>query len=251
MQGFWVRVDADGNTGGIEFTNAMRSHQAAILRAPSVKNIFRFVIDNNGQTDEAVINFTPNAKESVEDYDSRKMYSNIIAQVATLVGNDDLVINSLPSYNEASVTTKITLKEDGLYTLKATEQLGELQNTPVVLEDLLTNQKVSFNVGESYSFKGNKTDANRFVIHFGDIPLSVNSTTVAAPIVFANNKQITIKLAEVNNAQAIVYNVSGQLIQTVNVSNNFTQINTNLPSGVYVVEINNGGTITREKVVIQ
>ena len=124
-------------------------------------------------------------------------------------------------------------------------------NMPVVLEDLLTKQKVSFNVGETYSFKGNKDDANRFVIHFGDIPLSVNNTSAIAPIVFANNKLITVKLAEANNAQATIYNVSGQLVQTVNVTNTFTQINSNLPSGVYVVEINNGGTITREKVVIQ
>ena len=198
-----------------------------------------------------MINFTPNAEEEVESYDSRKMYSNIQAQVATVVNNQDLVINSLPSYYNASVPAKVKFTEAGLYTLSATQQSGELQNTPVVLEDLLTKQKVSFNAGETYTFKGNKDDANRFVIHFGDIPLSVNNTSAIAPIVFANNKLITVKLAEANNAQATIYNVSGQLVQTVNVTNTFTQINSNLPSGVYVVEINNGGTITREKVVIQ
>ncbi len=250
LQGFWVKKVGPG-TGTFSFEKSNRSHQTGTLRKPQQQNIFRFNISKDGVSDEAVINFTPNAEEEVESYDSRKMYSNIQAQVATVVNNQDLVINSLPSYYDASVPAKVKFTEAGLYTLSATQQSGELQNTPVVLEDLLTKQKVSFNAGETYTFKGNKDDANRFVIHFGDIPLSVNNTSAIAPIVFANNKLITVKLAEANNAQATIYNVSGQLVQTVNVTNTFTQINSNLPSGVYVVEINNGGTITREKVVIQ
>jgi hypothetical protein len=251
MQGFWVRVDADGNTGQIAFDNTMRSHQTGVLRVAQDKQIFRFVVRKDNQTDESVIVFNPNAKEGVEDYDSRKMYSNVKAQVATVVNNEDLVINGLPYADGASVVTKVTLKEDGIYSLEATEQTAALSYIQVVLEDKLTDTKVSFNVGEKYSFKGNTTDANRFVIHFGDIPLSTSNVNATAPIIFASNKQITVKLAEVNNAKATVYNISGQLVQTVNVSNTFTQINTNLPSGVYLVEINNGGTLTREKVVIE
>jgi hypothetical protein len=251
MQAFWVRVNADGNTGQIAFDNTMRSHQTGILRAPQTKSVFRFVIEKDGQTDESVILFDINAQETVEDYDSRKMYSNVTAQVSTVVEGEDIVINGLPYADGAVVPTKVTLKEDGVYTLEATEQIGGLTNMPVTLEDKLTNTIVSFNAGEKYTFKGNTTDENRFVIRFGDIPLSTTTVTATAPVIFVTNNQITVKVSEVNNAELRIVNINGQLVQTQNINNSLTQINTHLPTGVYIVELNNGGELTREKVIIQ
>ncbi len=252
MQGFWVQKIGDGLSGNLTINKSMRSHQTGVpLRFVSNKNIFRFVIENNGQTDEAVINFTSSAREDFEIFDSKKMYSNISAQVATICGNNDLVINSLPSYYDVSVPVKISLKENGIFTLKATQQIGLLQNEQIVLEDLLTNHKVSFNAGEKYTFKGNKEDVNRFIIHFGDIPLSVKSTLENTPIIIANNKQLTIKINEVNNAQISVYSLNGQLIENFEITNSFTQISTNYSSGIYLIEIINKGITTREKIIIQ
>ena len=51
MQGFWVRVNSDENTGGIALNNSLRSHQSGILRTPQTKDVFRFLIkkDKNSQ----------------------------------------------------------------------------------------------------------------------------------------------------------------------------------------------------------
>jgi hypothetical protein len=252
MQGFWVRVDADGNTGGIAFDNNMRIHRSSeILRAPQQKDIFRFVVNKNGQVDEAVINFTTNASEEFEAYDSRKMYSNITAQLATVAGSEELVINSLPTPDETSVPTKVKFTENGLYTLEATQQSGTLADYYVSLEDKTTKQIVSFKAGEKYSFKGDVNDTERFVVHFSLMPLNTNIVKGNSVTIFANNNQITIQGENLNNAQVRILNISGQLIQSSTISGNQNTLPANFVSGVYVVELNNNGVITREKIVIQ
>jgi hypothetical protein len=173
------------------------------------------------------------------------------SDLSTIVNEEDVVINSLPDANHAVVETKLVIKEEGLYVLEATEQLGNLQGIQVVLEDKNTGNKVSFNAGEKYSFKGKTSDVNRFAIHFGDIPLSTVGVPQNSSLIYANNKQINIKLSEVNNAKVSVYNTSGQLVHTANLTNTLTQINSTLPSGIYVVEVVNGNVVTREKVIIQ
>ena len=142
------------------------------------------------------------------------------AQVATVAGNDDLVINSLPSPDGASVITKITLKENGLYTLEATQQIGALADYYVSLNDKSTNQIVSFKAGEKYSFKGDVNDAERFVVHFSLMPLNTNVTNANAVVIFANNHQIVIQSENLNNAQVRVLNISGQIIETTTISGN-------------------------------
>ena len=251
LQAFWVRVDEDGQTGGIVFDNTMRSHQIGKLRVVSTKDVFRFKIVDNTESDEAVIHFDFNADESFDDYDSRKFWTNSATQISTIANEEDVVINSLPDANHAVVETKLVIKEEGLYVLEATEQLGNLQGIQVVLEDKNTGNKVSFNAGEKYSFKGKTSDVNRFAIHFGDIPLSTVGVPQNSSLIYANNKQINIKLSEVNNAKVSVYNTSGQLVHTANLTNTLTQINSTLPSGIYVVEVVNGNVVTREKVIIQ
>ncbi len=251
LQGFWVRVDEDGQTGGVVFDNTMRSHQIGKLRVAETKDLFRFKIVNNNESDEAVINFDVNAEENFDPYDSRKYWTNFDAQISTVASNEDLVINSLPNVNNTVVETKLYLKEDGLYVLEATEQSGNLQNLQVVLEDKFTGQMIGFNAGEKYSFKGKSSDENRFVIHFGDIPLNnfvVNPNTV---LIFVNNNQINVKIKDIDGAKLSVYNINGQLLQSTNLTNSFTQINTTFPSGIYIIEVQNANVITREKVIIK
>jgi hypothetical protein len=166
------------------------------------------------------------------------------------VDGEDLVINSLPSPDETSVPTKVKLTENGLYTLEATQQNGALADYYVSLEDKATKQIVSFKAGEKYNFKGDVNDAERFIVHFSLMPLHTNVTNAKAVVIFANNNQIVIQGENLNNAQVRVLNVSGQLIQSSTISGNQNTLPANFVSGVYVVELNNNGVITREKIVL-
>ena len=70
-------------------------------------------------------------------------------------------------------------------------------------------------------------------------------------LIFVNNNQINVKIKDIDGAKLSVYNINGQLLQSTNLTNSFTQINTTFPSGIYIIEVQNANVITREKVIIK
>lgn len=251
LQGFWVRVDADGNTGSLGFDNTMRSHRAGVA-IEQEHNILRFVITDGTNKDEAIINFDDNADTLVEAYDSRKMYSNIDAQIATVVDGEELVINSLPESEATSVPVKVNINKDGLYTLEATEQLGNLQGTNIYLEDLYTNQTVNFNAGDKYVFDAKTTDSDRFVVHFNVLSVSTNDVAVNESIlIFGANKDVVVQGKALQNAQLSVFNLGGKLLKSTTLNGTHNIIPLDLSTGVYLVEVNNQGTVSRAKVILK
>lgn len=251
MQAFWVRVNADGQTGGVSFDNSMRSHQIGKLRNSEIKDLFRFKIANSKESDEAIINFDYNSEEGVNDYDSRKFWGNSSVQISTVSNEEALVINTLPDYNDASIETILKLKEDGLYYLEAIEQSGNLNGLQVILEDKKTGIVTSFNAGEKYSFKGSVTDEDRFIVRFGEVPLSVLNSKPSKVLIYSTQKTIHFYLTDVNLANANIYSSTGQLVQQLTLNENITEVKTSLPSGIYVVEVQNNKEVTREKIIIQ
>jgi hypothetical protein len=95
-QGFWVRVQADGQTGSLNFTNAMRSHQAGQPFRDDVNEVVRLVISSSSSVDETVVYLNTMADNGFDSYDSRKqMEANSRVQLWSSLANERLAINGL------------------------------------------------------------------------------------------------------------------------------------------------------------
>ncbi|MCX6308101.1 MAG: hypothetical protein NTY32_04430, partial [Bacteroidia bacterium] len=98
-----VRAVAGGGT--LTLKNSMRLHESTtnVLKAPSTRSIgdplLRLQVSNGTNTDEAVIHFSENATNSLDDYDSPKMSNDnsAIPEIFTTVEGEKMVINGLNS----------------------------------------------------------------------------------------------------------------------------------------------------------
>lgn len=250
MQAFWTLVSSDGLTGGITFNNASRSHDSALkLRAGSVKQLIRVRLNDSGITDELVINFNDNALSSFEQYDSKKFFSGTLSELSCPIGNEDLVINSLPIANWLVVPVKVTLKKSGTFSFLAIGFEG-MDDYDVHIEDKVLQTVTPFNDGTTYEFSANTgVVTNRFEIIFALKGTTVGIEKISKDvIVFGFNNTINISLSNINKASVRVYNATGQLLFTHPLTTLKTVLPTNFSAGIYFVEVINNGKSTAQKI---
>jgi len=157
MQAFWVKVDLDGQTAALAFTNTARSHQDQIsgtnrLRAPKLvdNTLLRLKVSNGINNDEAIILTDPNAQDTFDYYDSQKMTNdNVnIPEIFTLAGSEELVINHM---NNLTGNKELTLGfrpgKGGEFTIQASEISNFSSDTKVILLDKLLNVEQELTIG--------------------------------------------------------------------------------------------------------
>lgn len=250
MQGFWTLVETDGQIGTLTFNNDFRSHNSSLqLLSSKEKQLFRVKLSNGFVTDELVINFDANALESVEDYDSKKMYSGNLSELAALVEDEELVINSLPSAYSTEVPVKLNIINSGEFSLLSNGFEG-MEQYNVFLEDKTLDVIEKFNEGEVYEFTSNEGALeDRFVLHIKskDFPVSASYVEDESNV-FAFNEMINVNLLNLNQGSIKVYNTMGQLVLKQTLTQNNTIIPTDLPSGIYIVEVINNDKLTTKKI---
>jgi hypothetical protein len=250
MQGFWTLVSADGQTGSITFDNASRSHNSSLqLLSSQEKQLIRVKLANGTETDELVINFNENAMESVEDYDSKKLYSGTLSELAAMVEEEELVINSLPSAYFAEIPVKLNLVTSGEFSLLSTGFEG-MEEHNVFIEDKTLGVVEKFNEGAVYEFSGNEGAIDdRFVIVFKSKDLPVSTSVIKSETkVFTYDNVLNINVPSVNQGSVTVYNTMGQLVIVKDLTQTNTMIPVSFPSGIYIVEVLNNGELTTKKI---
>jgi len=129
MQSFWVRAVAGG--GNLALTNAMRSHAPAtdkLMKAPAVKNadrtLVRLQVSNGINTDEAVVYFSPKAKDGFDSYDAPKMSNGnaAIPEIYTTLNAEKIAINSMQNIpTNTPIGIGFTAGNAGSYPLRDNE----------------------------------------------------------------------------------------------------------------------------------
>jgi len=261
MQAVWVLVDGDGNTGSLEFGNALRSHQGGnYLRSAPLSDfpILRFEVVNGTNRDETIVLFSNSASDSLDYYDSPKISNNIdsIPELYTLAGNQRLAINSLNDYSsgkELALGFKTGLS--GSFVIKASEIDNFDRNTSIILTDKLLNIRQDLTEKRTYSFESEATNtSNRFTLTIEQKPtLAQDSVSTPEFIVLDKSNgtiQIQLKSTKSDRTTITIYNFSGRKLLTKNVEGSITTIETNLPKGFYLLEVNNNGCKGFKKIVI-
>ncbi len=256
MQAFWVRVDADGNTGQIALTNVMRSHQDGnLMKSDETQNdLIRLQVSNGANTDETVLYFNTDADNGYDDYDSPKMFVNnkAVPELYTVAGNETLVINGMHDV-ESNLVIPVGFKTDSAceYSITATEITG-LESVPVILEDILLNEYQNLKTKPEYTFASEiANNITRFKLHFAEITGINNNSAKENIFAYSENKQLTLILNNVNGQSIItVYDVLGNKL--------FNKITTEkenifpiLTSGIYFVKTRTAKGIYVDKVFVK
>ncbi|MDD4993192.1 MAG: DUF1533 domain-containing protein [Paludibacter sp.] len=262
MQAFWVRVSGAGS-GTLAFDNSMRSHSATtnLLKAPAAtaatQQVLRLLVSNGTNSDEAIVFFNENAKNDFDEYDSPKMTNANVAipEIYTIAGGEKLVINGLTSVSpNEELTLGFTTGQSNTFSIKATEFSNFSADTKVYLRDNLLNTEQELTTGAEYSFSSDiASTSTRFSVIFksAGVTTGINNADIRNGIYKNANNQIVINCNTISaDASVSVYNAIGQKVQTRRLTSTNTQIGTGLPSGVYMVTVNNAGKSVTAKVIL-
>jgi hypothetical protein len=253
-QAFWVRVDADGNTGSVSFENADRSHGtlAGIYKVESEEGTVRLSLSDGTVSDEQVIYFDASANDQLDDYDSRKFWASGIPQLYSNLQEDTLTINGLNSLQTTQmVPLGMKIPSQGNYSLDATNIT--LVSTPAILEDTYLNVFQDLNAEPNYSFTSDAGNiGDRFILHFNNAAVGVDEEAEVKSHVFVSNNQLSISLApNTENATVQVLDMAGRTIATRALRQTQTVIDMNVPTGIYLIRVETAKGADTHKVVLQ
>jgi hypothetical protein len=252
MQAFWVRVDADGASGQLQFDNSMRSHQTDnFLKEDVVQDVLRLQLSQGTNSDELILVFNSQAQNGIDAFDSEKMFANIPAlpQLYSLVENQKLVINGMQSVKtNPAIPLGIKIGTEGTYSIAATEIDG-LYDIPVVLEDKALNLFQDLSTG-NYTFTTEVANTDeRFVVH---LKSDEQATTIEEMVhetitIFSQNKHAVVQSTE-TAGEITITDVLGRMVVHKTITGNTTRIP--LEPGVYVVTVTTNTKEYVQRVVI-
>lgn len=266
MQGFWVKVHADGSNGSLTFKNIHRSHYEATgynplkVKAADDRQRMRLVLSDGTNTDETLIVGKSYASDSQDAYDIEKM-SNESAQISeiySMIGTETMVINSVaPITAGKTVALGIRSTSEKAYSITA----SQLQNIPtdvrVVLVDAEDESETELSEGVSYNFVASAGAVNnRFSIQFrspGATTLVDNDSKNKILVYSNSQQQIEIISTESLPAgtQIRVFNAAGQTIAQMQAAGNRISIPASISKGVYFCHIENTNQNLQYKVIVR
>lgn len=238
-QAFWVRVDADGNTGSVSFQNVNRSHGtlSSIYKVAAEEGTVRLSLSDGTIADEQVIYFDASANDSFDDYDSQKFWASNIPQLYSNIAEDTLTINGLNSpQTTQQVPLGMKLPTQGNYSLVATSIT--FTETPALLEDTYLNVFQDLNTNPSYSFTSDAGNiGDRFILHFNNAAVGIEEAEPGSHV-FVSSNQLNISLSpNIHTANIEVLDIAGRAILTKTLNASNTILDVNVPTGIYLVRV--------------
>jgi hypothetical protein len=271
MQGFWVKVTTDGQTGSLTMNNSMRSHQPTGSGLRSTPQDFpaflRFNMLDGQNKDQVILLMSPDASMSLDNFDSEKMSASGYAQFYSTVNATKLVINGMKNVKaKTSVPLTLVMPTSKSYTFQAEE--FNIEDGLILLEDKQEGVIQDLTINPTYSFFGNAgTNATRFVVHFqlASAPVLVGGpqeleslsseelTTENIQIVSNNQGTVIVRLDEGFKPEGSIriFDASGRLVEQTDFNDQETTIHLNEQAGMYFVEVSAGKLMVKRKIVIE
>jgi hypothetical protein len=271
MQGFWVKVETDGQTGSLAMDNSMRSHQptGSGLRSSAIDfpAYLRFNMIDGLNKDQVILLMSPDASMSLDNFDSEKMSASGYAQFYSTVNAKKLVINGMKNVKaKTSVPLTLVMPTSKSYMFQAEE--FNIEDGLILLEDKQEDVIQDLTINPTYSFFGNAgTNATRFVVHFqlASAPILVGGpqeleslgsedlTTDNIQIISNNQGTVIVRLDEGFKPEGNirVFDASGRLLEEIDFNDQETTIHLNGQAGMYFVEVSAGKLMVKKKIVIE
>ncbi|PID89303.1 MAG: hypothetical protein CSB01_02705, partial [Bacteroidia bacterium] len=209
-QGFFVKVNQDNVNFSVSPDACVHDNTAAYSK-DNHKVIAINVKNNSNQYNEtAFIAFSENGNNNYDVFDVVKLDGlEGTPALYTMIDNMRIKINS--RYSASDMPLYFNTNVDGSFTLKVTDLNLRGEAT---IEDTFTGVVMPATVDATYDFTANADDdVARFVIHFkGFVDVDEEEMNID---VYANRQQVVVNNQTGEEATIMLYNVSGQLIETV------------------------------------
>jgi len=251
--GFFVHVPS--TTGSITLPNGKRQHSTQAFYKQDIPDLISLKLEGNNGNDEALIYFNPQATNGYDgEYDAYKYFGLTSAtEIYTMIGdNTEASINVLPSFDHTTlIPVGIKAGAAGTYTLTASKLESFPTGTPILLEDVLTQQTVDLQTNPVYSFNvAEPGNGHRFNILFH--PVGIQSLTSGNLNIYSSLKDIYVNIPTSMSGNIVVYNLLGSEITTQAIqANSLNRISLTSPTGYYIVKVIGDKGITTGKVFIQ
>ena len=254
-QGFFVRAKLAANNTSFTFNSAMQTHGGSYMKNQT--NVERLVLrfSDGEHYDETEIKLNNLSSHNNDRNDAIKLYSfssEIPQLLSYSLDEVPLAVNSIPEVTpEKNIKIGLRVPKDGLYTLSVIEASIYMMDHHVYLEDLLLNtlHKVS---DSDYSFISDAGDiADRFIIHFGMVGIEDQPQTHSNIQTWASNNTIHLLNPENSRGEIRILNMFGQQVAQEKLTGNTNQdIQLNVPTGCYLVNVvSEEGVVTRKVIV--
>jgi hypothetical protein len=250
-QGFFVEAAGAGFLG---VTDVVRTHstQAFLKDEVSKPNLLSMTISNGSVSDETVIYFSETATSELDySFDAHKLMAEAAPQAYTMLGNDRMGINAFNNVSETSIVTLgVNAPEAGEYTLTASNLESFDGSIPVLLEDLLTGQKVDLRQMSTYSFSSEAGTSERFAIHFAEFQGIGDDVSTEVNSIYAVNQTVYVDFTAVKG-DITIYNILGQEISRTGAINGLNLVSVPQGNAVYIVKVITDNSTVTKKVFVK
>ena len=260
-QGFIVK--SKSTVSEVKFTESMQLHYGDLsMKSGSVDfpQIKLFAAGNSKQA-ATLIKFIDGTSKGLDiGYDAGILKSDPSFAIYTKLVEDNGVefqLQCLPTnqYGSLVIPVGIDSKAGGEITFSAeTAQLDP--NCKVILEDKLSNTYTDlFKNSYKTVVVANTAGTGRFYLHTGDIISGLEDQGLSGKVTAyaKGNKEIRVLGDVGNNAEATLYNTNGSVVLFKNLGGGNLNIIglPNLNSGLYMLNINDRGTVHNIKIMIR
>ena len=266
-QSFWIHTDGDYRTNVITVSKDDCKHiNGGSLKSTSTTNKkIRLRLMNTNTNDETLISFSDYGQMTFSNYDSEKrMVSGKSGNIYTIKDSKYVAINSLPESSDIEVIPLgYRVSQSGMkeFTIQVNDLRGFESDVNIYLVDK-SYKDVMIDLREqpSYTFTPTKSEDNdRFEIRFvSSVTTDINdipSATDNDVSIYAVKQVATVKVSEevLRDTDSIiyVYNLSGQLVKTVDLNKSETTINLPQANCIYIIKVDVDGVSYQNKVVSQ
>lgn len=204
---------------------------------------------DNGLAQESNIRFNEAATEGYESEFDSHFLGGYAPEFYSMAGSDKVSTNTLPSLvlNEAIPFTFIKNASSNF----SIELVESIESNVVFLKDKKTGNMVNLSENGSYTF-GSEVgdDPERFEIHFGVLGIDTPNSLAVAHVYAAKDK---LYVANVNGKTSMdILNSQGQMLNSFAFDGSGNdEFAVSLPTGIYLVRLNNSNATRTVKVFIQ
>jgi len=263
MHAFYTKVSLSQTQGHLTIPKSARVESSAYTYLKStVKKpkapLIRFVGNNGQWNDETVIAFVNEASESIEKFDSEKIFAltnDNLVELYTNHSDTKLTIDTYPDYiNGRAVKLGYRCNTAGTYNINLKDITDFEEQIDIILEDKIVGSKQPLSVGDNYSFSSEAGEFNdRFVVHISkknEIPTNIDNNNHKI-IVYSNNKTVYIKIPNLLSPRYAIYNVTGiKIDEGILLRDSINDINVAY-NGLVIVKITSDNTSLTKKVLIK
>jgi hypothetical protein len=250
MQGFFVRAQSAGN---LITTNDVRVHDATTLWKSGRIDPSRFIAVVHSETDQTFDEVRLLFGYPENKAGAAKLFSPVVTAPSLYlpVGKANFTIRYLTDTIENQhVPLMFKAGSDGYYTINFDFDSYDFETA--ILEDRLTGGFTDLTLEPDYRFKASKKDIeNRFIIHFGAIPVKANTELPAN--IYTSGGKLVIDLTLVDELTDVkVVDVLGRTILQKELNgSSIHRLDLNVRSQIVIVYAKTNKAMLSRKVFVQ